>query len=143
MASVRATSQLDVSRLNAYLAGPVRASLGRGGQAARNHAVAIIDMAGRVDKGKMKQSIEARVGPVVGTKISVSVETRVYYAKWQHEGSQQIIYPTRKRALRWRPKGGGGWRFARSVRGIWPGNPTEPLPFLTRALKRLRVSDFL
>lgn len=143
MASVSVTTTLDTGRLSSYIYREIGGAVQKAGGWVRDEARAEITRAGRVDTGAMRQSITSETARHDGYQVTVRVTSRVPQARWQHEGTQQIIVPRRARVLRFRPKGGGPVVFARKVRGIWPGNPTEPLPFLTRPLSRIRIPDFL
>lgn len=102
-------------------------------QRARTLAVDELTSAGRVDTGRLRNSIAtetvASAGRVVGR-----VEARTDYARIVHEGRGPVV-PVRRRVLRFTPKGGSGFVFAREV------GPVAGVPFLTDALRRLDVTD--
>lgn len=102
----------------------------------RDRAKVNITTAGRVDTGAMRNSIVGR--RVRGGKKGVwyEVGSDLPYAIYQHEGTRGPIVPRRAMLLRFKPKGGSAYVFAKQVRGVTGS------PFLTDALKSLTVNDF-
>ena len=98
--------------------------------AVRDGAKRIIRAEGRINTGAMVQSIESRK---VGER-TYEVGSRLNYAIYQHEGVKGPIYPRRAKVLRFKPKGGSGFVFARKVSGF------KGIHFLTRALEQVRTS---
>lgn len=90
---------------------------------------------GRIDTGKLRQSIVGRRVRGSGTGILYEIGSPLDYAIYQHEGTKDHG-PRTARILRFKPKGSGVFVFAQRVRGVTPSK------FLTRALQRLTVSDF-
>jgi hypothetical protein len=90
---------------------------------------------GRIDSGALRQSIVGRRirNGRIGTFYEVGSD--LPYAWFQHEGTK-AHGPVRARRLRFKPKGGGAFVFARWVRGVTPSK------FLTKALERLSIGDF-
>ena len=86
-----------------------------------------------VRTGRLRASIDARLIPYAGG-VACTVSTRVPYAYYQHEGTGIYgphgtpIVPVTAKFLRFIPKGGSTYVFAKEVRG------TPPTFFLTRAL---------
>jgi hypothetical protein len=89
---------------------------------------------GRIDTGLLRQSIVTRrVSSSRG--VFYEVGSPLEYAIYQHEGTK-AHGPRHARYLRFKPKGGGDFIFAKFVRGV------RPSKFLTKALARLTVNDF-
>jgi len=86
-----------------------------------------------VNTGRLRASINARLVSY-GGGIAVLVGTNVNYAMYQHEGTGIYgphgtpIVPRNAKFLRFVPKGGSTYVFARSVKG------SPPTFFLRRAL---------
>lgn len=97
----------------------------------RDEAKAIVTSEGRIDTGLLRNSIRTqRVGDA-----HWQVGSDVDYALYQHEGVRPFG-PKRKRFLRFIPKGGSTYVFAKRVRGF------RGIKYLTRALDRLTARDF-
>lgn len=90
----------------------------------------------KVDTGRLRSSISTIVIIRGGIPIG-RIGTNVKYAYWVHQGTGIYgprgarIYPKNGKFLRFKPRGGKGYVFARSVKGI------RPNPFLRDALKVL------
>ena len=141
MARVNVTTRIDTAAMQGFLANEVAGRFQSAGGVVRDYAKAEITRAGRIDTGQMRNANVAETARVNGTDIVVRVVNDTPQAQYQHEGTQQTIRPRRARVLRFRPRG-GAFVFRPEVQGIWPGNSTEPLPFLTNALERLGIDDF-
>lgn len=132
---VRVSARIDphaTAKVMDRLVGPaVERATRRGADYAREE----ITIAGRVDTGLMRAQTmpETRT---FGLQARGRIVTRTPYARWQHEGTRTPIVPRRARALRFRPRGAGGWVYARRVRGV------QGVPWLNRALSRIRRTDF-
>lgn len=96
----------------------------------------------RVDTGRLRAGIgttrirrEFRGVFVRGARIG----TRVFYGRFVHEGTgiygprKQLIVPKRAKALRFKPKGGTGFVYVKSVKGMKPNR------FLTDALPAAKL----
>ena len=141
MARVNVTVQVDRAALQGFLANEVASRFQQAAGTVRDLAKAEITAAGRVDTGQMRNANVAETAQVRGSEIAVRVVNDTPQAGYQHEGTARVIRPRRARVLRFRPRG-GAFVFAPEVQGIWPGNRTEPLPFLTNALDKLNIDDF-
>ena len=133
----RGTFAIDRSVLARTLtgqAGPVVNGLRAAGQRTTNLAKAELTKAGRVDTGRLRNSLrwELRVGS--GGNLRVLVGSDLDYALYVHEGTEGPIRPKRAKVLRFKGKG-GVFIFRKEVSGI------PPTPFLTNALKRLDTRD--
>lgn len=86
-----------------------------------------------VDTGRLRQSGDTEMRPGRGSLVA-RVGFYVRHAWWVHEGTgiygprRRPITPRRARVLAWRDRR-GGWRYARSVKGM------RPHPFLRRAVR--------
>lgn len=105
----------------------------------RDRAKVNLTRVGRVDTGRLRNSIVYEI-QVNGPKISATVGTDVEYAKFIHSGTanngQGFIYPRRATVLRFRPRGGAGFVYAKKVRGI------KGTPFIQDAIDDLTAADF-
>lgn len=110
----------------------VRRAAGR----VRDRAKQNITTSGRVDTGKLRNSIRSEAKSATPGRIFYEVGSDLHYAIYQHEGTQGPIYPKRARVLRFSPKGSSSFIFRPSVSGI------EGVHYLTKALATLRVADF-
>lgn len=102
----------------------------------RDRAKRNISNAGRVNTGAMRNSIVARRMRGGKSGVWYEVGSNLPYAIFQHEGTQGPIFPRRATVLRFKPKGGSAYVFAKQVRGV------TGEPFLTDALKTLTNADF-
>jgi hypothetical protein len=90
-----------------------------------------------VGEGLLRNSIEAETY-VRGNRVISRIGTNVNYARFVHEGTASPIVPRRARALRFRS---GGVQVIRpQVRGTRETGRYSP--YLTNALRQLRLSDF-
>ncbi len=105
----------------------------------RDRAKLNLTNAGRIDTGLLRNSITYEIQSA-GAKITATVGTKVSYAEFIHGGTAGngagFIYPRRATMLRFKPKGGTGFVFARKVRGI------KATPFIADAIKDLTEADF-
>ncbi len=92
--------------------------------------------AGRIDTGKLRQSLVSR--RIYGGRPGVwyEVGSELFYAILQHKGVEGPIYPRRAKVLRFQPKGSSTFVFRPRTSGF------EGVPYLTDALRQLRLSDF-
>lgn len=141
MARVNVSVKVDRAALQGFLANEVAAKFQQAAGVVRDVAKAEITAAGRIDTGQMRNANVAETAVVRGNEIAVRVANDTEQARYQHEGTAPVIRPRRARVLRFQPRG-GAFVFRPEVQGIWPGNRTEPLPFLTNALDRLTIDDF-
>lgn len=117
--------------------GVVGAAVAKAAQRIRNQAVLIISKEGRVNTGKLRQSIHAQKISATATEVVWEIASRLPYSGYQHEGVQGPIYPRRAKALRFKPKGSGVYIFAKSVKGF------EGIYYLKKPLEALTVRDFM
>lgn len=106
----------------------------RGAGRLRDNAKRNVTTAGRVDTGALRQSIRAEKIRQDTKAITYAVGSPLKYAIYQHEGVKGPVLPRRAKALRF--KVGGQTVFAKRTKGF-PG-----APFLTDALRALKVTDF-
>jgi hypothetical protein len=133
---VNITSNIDANAIPEVLQRLVVPGVQKAAGKVRDDAKDIISAAGRVDKGTMRNATQAETARVQGNRVVARVVNDAEHAIYQHDGTRGPILPRRARVLRFTPKGGGGFVYARQVRGV------EGIQFLTKALERLRTSDF-
>lgn len=136
MAGVRVRVSLDRQAFRAMEqpGGMIESGVRRAAGVVRDNAKRNITAAGRVDTGRMRNSIESQ-RMSRGNGVWYEVASRLPYALYQHEGTKDHG-PRRARVLRFKPKGSSVYVFARRVRGV------RGVPFLTDALRRLTARDF-
>jgi hypothetical protein len=105
----------------------------------RDRAKVNLTRVGRVDTGRLRNSIAYEI-QVNGSRISATVGTDVAYGKYIHDGTANngtgFIYPRRATVLRFKPRGGSGFVYAKKVRGI------KGTPFIQDAINDLTAADF-
>lgn len=144
MGYVRFSHRLDLNAVRLLLASPqggVAQDMLRRGLLVETQAKRNISGGGgypkRVDTGRARASINTQLVVRDGRPIAV-VGSNVYYIRWIHDGTGiygprgRVIRPVRRRFMRWKPRGGGKWIYARKVRGM------RPNPFLRNALVAAR-----
>jgi len=111
-----------------------QAAFARHMTSARGPAVALVRSVGRrtvnnaarrapVDRGLLRASLESQI-LIRQQSVTARIGSRVKYHPWQEIGTGiygprgRRIYPRTKKYLKFRPKGGQGFVFARSVRGV-------------------------
>lgn len=143
MAQVTATFRLDSAALRGFVGTAVVGAVTQAAGRTRDYAKAEISTAGRIDTGQMRNGIVAETAVVNGDTVSARVKATAAHSAYQHEGTGLYgprgapIVARRARVLRFRPKGGSAFVFAREVAGV------KPLPFLTLALERLTPADYV
>lgn len=111
--------------------GSIDAGFARAAGRTRDRARRNIAKLGRIDTGRMSQAMYSkRTG-----QLEYEVGSPVHYAGYQEHGTKGHG-PRRAKVMRFKPKGGKGFVFAKYVRGITPGK------FLENALKDLTPDDF-
>lgn len=90
---------------------------------------------GRVDTGRLRDSIEVKVDRQTNTEAMYSVGSSVPYARYQEEGIGPV-YPRRAKVLRFKPKGSSTFVFAHRTRGF------KGAFFMREAWRSLRTRDF-
>lgn len=116
--------------------GDVDTAVQRAAGRARDYARQNITQAGRVDTGRLRNSIRYERRARAGRVSNYLVGSDLDYAIYQEEGTRGPIVPRRAKVLRFRAKGGGGFVFAQQVRGV------QPAHFMRNALRKLSVRDF-
>lgn len=101
----------------------------------RDRAKMNITKGGRVDTGALRNSIVGRRVTGAGG-VWYEVGSPLFYAIYQHEGVVGPVVPRRATLLRFTPKGGSTFVFAKQTSGF------AGLPYLTDALATLTVNDF-
>lgn len=135
MAKVKFTwNRGEYSRLVAR-GGPVDQSVRRAAGRTRDRAKRIITAKGRVDTGRLRNSIVAEHSRSNATQVWWVVGSNLEYAAYQEDGTR-AHGPRRARVLRFKPKGSNSFVFAKRVRGV------KPAKFLQGALNQLKESDF-
>ena len=143
MARVSITTRLNESEVEAAVRHHVTKAVRRAQRRTRDRAKAELTKAGRVDTGRLRNSIVSEVVEPSGQVLRGRVVADVDYADYVHQGTGvygprgRPIVPRRARVLRWRPRGSSAFVFRPEVRGV------EPTPFLKRARERVNPSDYL
>lgn len=125
---------IDESKLNPYLVDVADMSAKRAAERVAERAQSNAPYR----TGKLRSSISARKAPdkAQGLEATYLVGARgVPYAQYQEEGTGPI-YPVRARFLRFVPKGGSTFVFARRTRGV------PATHFLRDAYATLSLSDY-
>lgn len=132
---VRVVSNLDTTAVQDWIATAVGGSVQKAAGAVRDNAKDNLTAAGRVDIGNLRRGISAETAVVRGRQVTARVVSEQPYSRFVHDGTTGPIVPRRARVLRFTPRG-GPLVFTPSVRGI------TSTPFLTDALRQLRVDDY-
>lgn len=127
-------NQAEYNRLLAR-GGPIDRSVSQAAGRTRDRAKRNITAKGRVDTGRLRNSIVAEYSRSTATQIWWKVGSNLNYAIYQEEGTR-AHGPRRARVLRFKPKGSNSFVFAKRVRGVTPAH------FLKDALERLSASDY-
>ncbi|HLR97592.1 MAG TPA: hypothetical protein VK053_23935 [Jiangellaceae bacterium] len=130
MARIRSINinQAGLQRLVSDPRTPTYRQMNRIGRAVQSTAAQLAP----VDTGRLRQSGDTDMRPGRGSLVA-RVGFSARHALWVHEGTgiygprRAPIVPRRAQVLAWRDR--GGWRYARSVRGM------RPRPFLRRATR--------
>lgn len=105
-------------------------------QKARGYVISEIRAAGRVKTGRMIQGMQVRLISSNGLTKRFEVSSSAPYTMFQNDGTR-AHGPRTKQFLRFIPKGGTQYVFAKWVRGV------QGAHFMEKGLARVRVSDFL
>lgn len=132
---VRVVSNLDTTAVQDWIATAVGGSVQKAAGAVRDNAKDNLTAAGRVDIGNLRRGISAETAVVRGRQVTARVVSEQPYSRFVHDGTTGPIVPRRARVLRFTPRG-GPLVVTPSVRGI------TSTPFLTDALRQLRVDDY-
>lgn len=115
--------------------GDVDRAVQRAAGRARDYARQNITEAGRVDTGRLRNSIRYEQRSRAGRTANYAVGSDLDYAIFQERGTR-AHGPRRARVMRFKPKGGGAFVFASHVRGVTGAQ------FMQKALRKLSVRDF-
>jgi phage gpG-like protein len=117
--------------------GDLDKAMGRAAGRIRDRAKVNLTTAGLVDTGLLRQSIRHEQVKADGQEIIWLVGTSVPYGKYHEFGTGPWIYPRRAKVLRFWPRGGNAYVFAKRVRGV------PETAFLRRAAEATTSLDFL
>lgn len=133
---IRVRVNIDSARVAAEVGSIVQNSVQHAAREARERAKANLVAAGRMDTGKLHQSINFRKSRGNYPVTTYNVGTPLQYGLYQEVGTQGPITPKNSKFLRFKPKGSNTFVFARSVRGI------DGAHYLRDAVQSMTVSDF-
>lgn len=136
MASAKVTVTIQQARV-IQVVGPIaeRAAY-KAAQKARGYVIAEIRAANRVKTGRMIQGMQVRLiasGPLLKR---FEMSSSAPYTMFQNDGTR-AHGPRTKKVMRFIPKGGSEYVFAKWVRGVTGAH------FMEKGLARLRASDFI
>lgn len=115
--------------------GTVDQAVQRAAGRARDYARENLTKDGRVDTGRLRNSIRYERRSRGDRVSNYVVGSDLQYAIFQEEGTR-AHGPRRAKVMRFKPKGGSAFVFARWVRGVTASH------FLRRAAQRLSPRDF-
>lgn len=127
--------KLDEKLLNPFLVDVTNTSAKRAAQRARDRARENITRAGRVDTGRMRDSIRIHVTRTDPKGSEYTIGSEVPYTSFQEEGIGPV-YPVRARVLRFKPKGSSVFIFRPRTKGFLGAH------FLRDALRSVTLRDF-
>lgn len=136
--SSRVDIQLSRAKVASVLARHSNASAHRAAKVTRDRIREEIVKAGRVDTGRMRDSLHltrAKVGVETQWNIAVKGPAARYFL-FQDQGTR-AHGPKRANYMVFKPKGSSTFVFAKWVRGVTAGK------FVQKAANRLTVRDFL
>lgn len=105
-------------------------------QKGRGYIISEIRAAGRVKTGRMIQGMQVRTISSTDLIRRYEVSSSAHYTIFQNNGTR-AHGPRTKQVMRFIPKGGSTYVYAKWVRGI------EGAHFFEKGTARLRASDFL
>lgn len=137
--------RLNEAAVRRVVGGAIEAAVQQAADITAARAKRNIQAAGRIDSSAMyrEMTTERSSAKSKGDKVVYLVYTPVEYADYQEFGTGlygprgAYIYPTKAKALRFRPKGATAFVFAKRVRGVRPAH------FMRDAAKALSTKDFL
>lgn len=137
--TTRATIKWNEAELRQFLGsrGDLDQAMSRASGRIRDRAKINVTQAGLVDTGLLRQSLSYQRERADGRSIVWVIGTNVPYAKYHEFGTGPWIYPARAKVLRFLPRGGGVYVFARRVRGV------PATAFLKNAVQATTPSDFM
>jgi hypothetical protein len=127
---------IDSRAVGALLAEATNAASQRAAYRVRDRAKQNLTSAGRVNTGKLRDSIKATRTVQTPTVSTWSVGSDLFYAGWQEFG-RGPVRPIRAKVLRFKPKGSSVFIF----RGY--AGPATGAFFLRDAYRATTVQDFL
>jgi len=131
------TLKLNEDRVNTVIGGHSKAAVRRAAFHVQRRARANVKAAGRVDTGKMMNSIQAKERKQGSPLLPrYYIQANVPYAKFQENGTR-AHGPVTAKALRFTPKGGGQVVYAKWVRGVTPAY------FMRDAFRAITLQDFV
>ena len=133
---VSVTVRLDRSRVSSLVAETSSASAKRAAEKTKGRVQSNIRAAGRVDTGRMLNSIKVTAGTTNGPISDYYVSSDEEYTRYQEDG----IGPQRARPggfLVFKPKGSGTFVFAKQTKGF------KGAHFFRDAYAKLTLADFL
>lgn len=104
-------------------------------QKARGYVISEIRAAGRVKTGAMIRGMQVRRVASVGLTRRFEVSGSAKHTIWQNDGTR-AHGPRSKKYMRFIPKGGSQYVFAKWVRGV------QGAHFMEKGLARVRAADF-
>uniref|UniRef100_A0AAU7J7X1 Tail completion or Neck11 protein n=1 Tax=Microbacterium phage Sunny TaxID=3144828 RepID=A0AAU7J7X1_9VIRU len=108
----------------------------RAAQKARGYIISEIRAANRVKTGRMQAGMQVRTIASTGLLRRFEVSSSAPYTIFQNNGTR-AHGPRTAKALRFIPKGGSQYVYAKWVRGI------EGAHFMEKGVARVRASDFV
>lgn len=108
----------------------------RAAQKARGYVISEIRAAGRVKTGRMIRGMQVRLIQSGSLTKRFEVSSSAPYTMFQNDGTR-AHGPRTKQYMRFIPKGGSQYVFAKWVRGI------QGAHFMEKGLARVRAADFL
>lgn len=120
---------------------PVYKALQRAGRTVTDRAKRNLTASGNVDTGRLRQSGTWKMENVGKKTVTAVVTFDTYYARWVNDGNHgnnlnnAFIYPRRAIFLRFKPKGGSAFVYARRVASY------EGSEYLTKALDSVTIGD--
>ena len=127
---------IDSRAVGALLSDVTNAASQRAAYRVRDRAKQNLTAAGRVNTGKLRDSIKATRTMQTPTVSTWSVGTDLFYAGWQEYG-RGPVRPVKAKVLRWRPKGSSTFIF-RPYAG-----PAAGAHYLRDAYRTTTVQDFI
>ena len=136
MAKVSFRLRLDAKATLSYVEQQSAKAARRAARLTAQRARANVSRAGRIDTGRMRQSIEVHTENRRRLHPAYVVGPRVAYAKYQEHGTR-AHGPKNAKVMRFTPKGSNKVVFAKWVKGV------KPAHFMRDALNSVKVRDFV
>lgn len=132
----RVDINLDRAKIKQMLHSTSNNAARRAAYATRDQAKRNLTTSGRIDTGRLRDSIRASRKRTRGTTVTWSVGTPLQYGLYQEKGIGPVT-PVKAKALRFKPKGSNTFVFAQRTKGF------SGAFYLKRAYQSIKVSDFL